>query len=111
MHVLLDANISWRLVEPLKAYFNKVEHIEFTSLPQPAKDLDIWNYAKQNQATIITNDDDFSILLISNGFPPKVVLLKTGNQSNKYLLEIIVKHIDDINNLFTSTELGMLEII
>jgi predicted nuclease of predicted toxin-antitoxin system len=111
MHILLDANISWRLVDKLKPYFDKVEHVESIELNQPAKDLDIWEYAKQHTATIITNDDDFSILSVSRGYPPKVVLLKTGNQSNKYLFEIIVKHVDDIEKLFISDDIGLIEII
>jgi predicted nuclease of predicted toxin-antitoxin system len=111
MRILLDANISWRLIAKLNSYFNIVEHVDFLTINQPAKDSEIWNYARQNFAIIITNDDDFSILSVSNGFPPKVVLLKTGNQSNSYLFEIIVKHIDDIKKLNESADLGLLEII
>jgi predicted nuclease of predicted toxin-antitoxin system len=111
MHIILDANISWRLVDKLKPYFEKVEHVDLIDLNQPAKDFEIWNYAKLNLATIITNDDDFSILSISQGYPPKVVLLKTGNQSNNYVLELLIKHIDDIKKLIDSEDLSLLEII
>ena len=111
MHILLDENISWRLVDKLQPFFEKVEHVQFIELNQPAKDIYIWNYAKQNEATIVTNDDDFSILSVTKGFPPHVVLLKTGNQSNNYLFEILVKHVDDIRKLSASIDIGLLEII
>jgi predicted nuclease of predicted toxin-antitoxin system len=111
MHIVLDANLSWRLVEKLKPFYEKVEHVENTNLKQPATDHEIWSYARQNEAIIITNDDDFSILSALKGFPPKVVLLKTGNQSNNYLLEILVKHQSDIEMFNVAKELGLLEII
>jgi len=48
----------------------------------PAEDMDIWNYALDNGYIIITKDNDFVDLLELNGFPPKIVLLKTGNNSS-----------------------------
>ena len=59
---------------------------------------------------IITNDSDFYKLSVVKGFPPKVVILKTGNQSNQYLGEILIKHVQDINNLYETKEYGLLEI-
>lgn len=111
MPILLDANLSWRLIEKLKPFFEKVEHVDYIDLKQPAKDFEIWNYAKQNNTIIITNDDDFSILSALKGFPPKVVLLKTGNQSNNFLYEILIKHLSNIENFNSAKELGLLEII
>lgn len=112
MFLLLDANLSWRLVPKLADWCQKVEHVEtITSFSKPAKDREIWEYARLNNAIIVSNDDDFSLLSIAKGFPPKVVLLKTGNQSNYYILEILHKHIKDIETLEATTEYGLLEII
>jgi len=85
MRILLDANISWRLIAPLVKQVAIVEHVDSLSLRQPAKDADIWEYAKLNGAIIVANDDDFSLLSVAYGFPPKVVLLKTGNQLKQYI--------------------------
>jgi len=44
------------------------------------------------------------------GFPPKVVLLKTGNSSSKALMELLIKikpMIDDLEK----NEYGLLEIV
>lgn len=111
MFLLLDANISWRLIPHLKPFFSDVRHVERIELNQPAKDSAIWEYAKVNDAIIITSDSDFYKLSVLHGFPPKVVILKTGNQSNSYLLEVLIKHTSDIHNLYSSSEYGLLEII
>lgn len=110
MKILLDANLSWRLVNILRPYFTDVWHVDAAVLPAPAKDFAIWEFARQNEAVIITNDDDFYKLSMLKGYPPKVVVLRTGNQSNNYLAEILIKHIQEIQNLENS-DYGLLEII
>lgn len=59
MKLLLDANISWRLIEKLKSHFTDCFHVDRIGLPGPAKDADIWNYALENQLVLVTNDDIF----------------------------------------------------
>ena len=110
MKLLLDANISWRMVRLLQEKGFDCSHVEQTSLPVPAKDSSIWQFAKDNNFIIVTNDEDFLNLLNVLGFPPKVLLLKTGNQRTGYLSEIISQHKKDIEELFTSDEIGLLEI-
>ncbi|SEL95942.1 DUF5615 family PIN-like protein [Parapedobacter koreensis] len=111
MNLLLDANLSWRLSNKLKVYFEDCLHVDYIGLTVPAKDIDIWNYALANDLIIVTNDDDFLNLANVRGFPPKVVLLRTGNQSNVFLEQLLIKHKEDIEGLFGSTEYGFLEII
>ena len=110
MNLLLDANLSWRLVQTLKPYCVDIWHVNSINPHQPLKDTEIWEIAKQRHAIIVTNDDDFYKLSILKGFPPKVVVLRTGNQSRNYLAEILIKHIPDIQNLEVS-EYGLLEIL
>jgi predicted nuclease of predicted toxin-antitoxin system len=110
MKLLLDANISWRLVENLRTHFSDCFHVDRTELLVPAKDADIWNYALTHQLILVTNDDDFLDYARIKGFPPKVVLLRTGNQSNEYILSLLIKHKNEISMLNASTEIGLLEI-
>lgn len=110
MKLLLDANLSWRLVNKLKTHFEDCFHVDYIGLNVPAKDTEIWFYALDNNLIIATNDDDFLNLADDKGFPPKVILLRTGNQSNEYILEVLIKHKDDISALNTSDEYGFLEI-
>ena len=76
----------------------------------PVKDIDIWNYALENGYIIITKDNDFVDLLEMKGFPPKIVLLKTGNNSSKALFELLINikpMIEDLKN----SNYGLLEIL
>jgi predicted nuclease of predicted toxin-antitoxin system len=76
----------------------------------PATDIQIWEYAQSNESIIVTNDADFINLLNLKGFPPKIVLLKTGNQSNAYLGSILIKHKAVIESFDLDVETGLLEI-
>lgn len=111
MKLLLDANISWRLADKLKSYFDDCKHVDHIELGVPARDIEIWEYALQNKMMIVTNDDDFLNLINLKGFPPKIILLKTGNQSNRYIESLLIKHVEDIKSLQSSPDVGLLEII
>ncbi len=110
MKLLLDANISWRLASKLKGHFDDCSHVDNIGLAVPAKDIDIWNYALRHCLIIVTNDEDFLNFSNLKGFPPKVVLLRTGNQSNSYVEQLLVSHRDDLQKLFESEDYGVLEL-
>jgi predicted nuclease of predicted toxin-antitoxin system len=110
MKILLDANISWKLIKKIETVFGECAHVDLIGLDVPAKDVDIWNYALDNGYIIITKDNDFVDLLELNSFPPKVVLLKTGNNSNEAimgLLENVKPMIEDLEK----NNYGLLEIL
>lgn len=108
--LLLDANLSWRLVAKVKLHFEDCLHVDSIGLTIPAKDVDIWNYAFASHFIIVTNDEDFLDFVNVKGFPPKVVLLRTGNQSNPYIEQLLIKHKADIQALSESKEYGVLEL-
>ena len=83
MKLLLDANISWRLTVKLKSHFEDCFHVDHIGLNVPASDISIWNYALANELIIVTNDDDFLNFINIKGFPPKLILLRMGNQNNE----------------------------
>jgi len=109
MNLLLDANLSWRLSRNLSNHFEKVRHVDQIGIGIPAKDLDIWEWSRKNDFIIVTNDEDFLNLLIMKGFPPKVILLRTGNQSNKYLSDLLIQKKENILNLSESDHYGIIE--
>lgn len=110
MKILLDANLSWRLVKLLPGYCDEILHVEKTGIEAPASDFTIWEYAKKNGFIIATNDEDFLNLLMSKGYPPKVILFKTGNQSTKTIASLFKKYKEDIEELLHKHHLGVLEI-
>ena len=111
VRLLLDANLSWRSVAKLKMHFDDCSHVDSIGLSIPAKDTEIWNYAQKHGMLIVTNDEDFLHLSTFKGFPPKVLLLKTGNQNRKFVEQILINMKEHIKSFVLSSEYGILELI
>lgn len=110
MKLLLDANLSWRLCKDLSLHFEEVRHVDNIDLKVPPKDHEIWEWARENNFVIVTNDEDFLNLSTIHGFPPRLILLRTGNQSNEFIKDLLIRHQDDIQNLALSDQHGIVEI-
>jgi predicted nuclease of predicted toxin-antitoxin system len=95
----------------LKQYFEYCVHVDNTGLPVPAKDTEIWEYAKKNNLLIVTNDEDFFNLSSFRGFPPKIILFRTGNQSRRYAEQLLINLKPRIEEFIESSEYGVLEIL
>lgn len=67
-------------------------------------------YAKQHDLTIVTKDMDFYELALARGIPPKIVWLRCGNVSNRYLLALLIKEADTIEAFIGDAESICLEI-
>ncbi|SEA34555.1 Predicted nuclease, contains PIN domain, potential toxin-antitoxin system component [Porphyromonadaceae bacterium NLAE-zl-C104] len=111
IRLLLDANLSWRSVSILKQYFDDCCHVDDIGLSVPAKDTEIWEYAKQQEMIIVTNDEDFLHLAGIKGFPPKVILLRVGNQSRKHIEQLLINMKSQITLFIDSPEYGVLELV
>jgi len=111
LNLLLDANLSWRSVKVLENHFDGCFHVDSIGLKTPAKDSEIWAFAKKNNLVIVSNDEDFLDFISLKGFPPKVILIKTGNQNRKFIEETIISKKQEIENFIKNTEFGLLEII
>jgi predicted nuclease of predicted toxin-antitoxin system len=55
------------------------EFIHMKDIGETWSDTQIWNYAKENNLTIITKDSDFSHRIIFAEPPPKVIHIRFGN--------------------------------
>ena len=75
MSLLLDENLSPRLVARLRSLFPALTHVREVGLNQ-ASDERIWAYAKESGFTVVTADTDFVALSNRLGWPPKVIHLK-----------------------------------
>lgn len=80
MKLLLDENISHRLIAALDGAFPGSQHVRQVGLAR-ADDFAIWTYAKEFGFAIVTLDSDFYDLSLLHGFPPKVVWLRTFNST------------------------------
>ena len=111
MNLLIDANISWRIIKILNSHFSSVVHTRDIDVVQPAKDNEIWNYCKKNNCTILTHDDDFEKMIILKGAPPKVVILKTFNKNTLELANLILNKKSEIVDFISNPDLMILEIL
>lgn len=109
MELLLDANLSWRICKKLSLTFPNTDHI-LNHFKHDESDLVIWGFAKENNKCIVTNDTDFEDLLSFRGFPPKVIILKCGNQSNNNLEKLLIKNETNIKEFLENQEIGILEL-
>lgn len=88
MKLLLDQNISFRLVKLIQGPFPQSEQVKRLGL-DGASDIEIWEFAKSNDYTILTFDGDFFEISQYRGHPPKIVWLRTGNTTTKIIAKIL----------------------
>ena len=110
MKLLLDANISWRLCSFFTENFGECAHVNKTELTCPASDLEIWQFARKHGYTIVTQDSDFLNFLETKGYPPKLILIKTGNVKREQMQKILLQAKLSIIELHNNEEYGLLEI-
>ena len=78
MSLLIDENLSPRLVRLLEDIFPWSLHIESAGF-QSTEDDDIWEYARIRSLIVLTKDRDYRQLSLERGHPPKVILVRIGN--------------------------------
>ena len=75
-----------------------------------ASDPDVWDYAKANGFTIVSQDSDFAEMAAVLGTPPKVIWLRGGNQSTAAISRLIRYHADLIVAFGNDDEAACLEV-
>ncbi len=88
MKLLLDENLSPRLVSSLADLFPGSLHLDNCGL-RGSSDDQLWEYARRHEFAIVTKDSDFEGISSLRGSPPKVVHLGLGNCSTTEIIELI----------------------
>lgn len=109
MKLLLDQNLPARLLRDIERLFPRSVHVREVGLTR-ASDLEVWDYAKQQGCAIATKDLDFRDIVGLRGFPPKVVLIRWGNISNRTLAAMFVDSAELIQAFLEDVENGFLEL-
>ena len=110
MKLLLDENLSRRLVSKLLEAFPDTIHVSAVDLLM-TPDPDIWAYAKQHGFTIITKDDDFLALAHRYGPPPKLIMVEIGNCTNAVIAERLLASAVRLRELAEHTTAGIIKLI
>jgi predicted nuclease of predicted toxin-antitoxin system len=110
MKILIDQNISYRIVNRIHDNFPNAIHVKALGLIN-APDFDIFKFARQHQfQAILTLDEDFYNILLEHNSPPKVIWVKTGNCSTAFLAQILIDNAALIQSFLENIELDCLEL-
>lgn len=109
MKLLLDENLSRRLVPFLQASYPQSTHVVLIGM-EHADDRILWQYAKQNDFVLVSRDADFYDLGLVHGAPPKLVWLKTGNQHKAATLAALLENSEVIHRTLITEDLACVQI-
>ena len=109
MKLLFDQNLSFRLIGKLANEFPGSEHVRLLGMAEK-DDYVIWQYARDNDLIIATQDADFDGLAQIHGFPPKIIWLRCGNTSTANILHLFLSNYDLIKAFYEDDRLACLEI-
>lgn len=106
---LIDNNLSPRIADQIKDSFPGCQHVFSLGMDQ-VSDEAVFRYAQDNGFAILTKDADFYHLLNKYGHPPKVVWIRSGNVTTKYIIELLTHNNVSINEFLSSSPAGILEL-
>lgn len=109
MKLLLDANLSRRLVPALEAEFPGTSQVALLGM-DAANDRAIWQYAREHGFVLVTKDDDFTDLQTLYGYPPKLIVMRMGNCSNQQVRDALLNAAPRLQELLRQDAVGMVEL-
>ena len=110
MKLLLDENLSRRLVPFLQHDYPGSNQVVLLGM-ESATDKEVWQKARDDDFVILTRDADFQELSLVWGQPPKVIRLKTLNQSRAATLKVLIETRDVIVESLLIQGLASVEIV
>ena len=110
MKILIDQNISFRLINWIEGAFPNVFHVKSLNL-MDTNDSKIFMYARRNDFdAILTIDEDFYNILLTHGTPPKIIWLRLHNASVAIQAKVILDNTLVIYHFLKDSDSDCLEI-
>ena len=97
---LIDINLPYYF-----SLWNNEDYIHQSDILNTAEDAEIWQYAKENNLTILSKDADFSNRILLAQPPPRVIHIRIGNASVREFHNILNSIWDDVLVLSKSHKL------
>lgn len=110
MKLLLDENLSRRIVPALSSAYPGSTHVVLEGLQQ-ASDEAVWQYAKEQGLVVVSKDDDFSALSALRGHPPRLIRLALGNCSNEQVARALLDQRAAVEHAFTDPAVALIELL
>jgi len=102
MKFIVDVNLPPKLVAFLNERGHEAIRADVLDGDAPATDSTIARWAEENAAVVATKDDDFRLLQLATGRPPKILMVATGNISNRELLTLFTIRIAGIETALST---------
>lgn len=110
MRLLLDENLSPKLIAALDVTFPDSAHVDRIGLGG-GTDGDVWDYAKANNFIIVSKDSDFYYKSVLYGHPPKVVWIRRGNCSNRQIQLLLINKANAIKAFSQDDTISCIKIL
>ncbi len=88
MKLLLDENISDRIVQGITDEFPGSTHVKSAGLKEADARI-LWAWAKEHGFTIVSKDTDFNQRAIVFGHPPKFIWLRVGKCPTSLITDLL----------------------
>ena len=96
MKLLFDQNLSFKLCRQLADLFPDSNQVRLIGMEE-ADDRKVWEYARDHDFILVSQDADFADMAILYGPPPKVIWLRCGNQPTSAIEERLRAHEEAID--------------
>jgi len=103
--LLLDENLSYRLVRVLDKVYPGTMHVTQVK-PSLNSDPAIWEYARKQDFVLVTFDSDFVQLATLRGAPPKVLLLTLRNPRHAEIGSALLLRKEQIDRFVEDIDIG-----
>ena len=109
MKLLFDQNLSFKLCRTVADLFPESNHVRLLGLSEVG-DRVLWDYAKTNGFTIVSQDVDFAEMAALLRSPPKVIWLRSENLSTAAISTLMRRHAELIVAFGKDDDAACLEI-
>ena len=110
MKLLFDQNISFRILRTIESHFPGASQVRLEGL-ENCTDKEIWEYARDNHFVIVTFDSDFYDFSVIWGAPPKILLIKSFDQTTQSIAKQLIDHKKTIEEFQKDQTIHCLELI
>jgi predicted nuclease of predicted toxin-antitoxin system len=110
MKLLLDENLSHKLVAAISSEFPGSDHVRNIGLKSVDDGL-IWKYALENGFAIVSKDADFHQRSLMHGHPPKVIGVFAGNCPTSIIRNLLLTNKERILQFNIDIESSFLQLI
>lgn len=110
MKILLDQNLSYRLINLLSDYYTDVAQVGRLGMAQTDDGM-IWQYARVHDYILVTYDAYFQERNLVSGNPIKIIWLRVKDIRTDNIRKLLINRVAEVKQLYESDAQSCLEIL